>query len=35
VFIVRDIPSDMLLDRFAAGDPVVEATNTTTGNSDA
>jgi len=35
VFIVRDIPSEMLLDRFVAGDPVVEATNTITGNSDA
>ena len=33
VFIVRDIASDMLLDRFVAGDPVVETTNITMGNS--
>jgi G3E family GTPase len=35
VFIVRDIPTDMLLDQFTAGDPVVQTTDATTGNSDA
>ncbi len=36
VFIVRDIATDILLDRFVAGDPVVDTTTQiTTGNSDA
>lgn len=35
VFIVRDIPNELLLDRFTAGDPLVDTTTEiTTGNSD-